>query len=105
VLGSSAAFVVHEVDGQEDALRSGLRPGRDEPWGAEPPERWGRLVRGERAETVESERGAWPSFYEAVARWLREGGEPPVDPRDAVRVLEVVEAARRSAADGRVVGL
>jgi predicted dehydrogenase len=100
VLGSAAAFVVDDVDGQEDALRSGLRPGRDEPWGEEPPGRWGRLVRGDEAELVQSERGAWPAFYAGVERWLRSGGEPPVDPADAVRVLEVVEAARRSAATG-----
>ncbi|MEA2441093.1 MAG: hypothetical protein QOH76_2517 [Thermoleophilaceae bacterium] len=100
VLGSRAAFVVDEVDGQEDALRDGLRPGRDEPWGMEPPARWGRLVRGEEVEAVASEPGAWPEFYRGVERWLREGGPPPVDPWDAVRVLEVIEAAWRSKATG-----
>jgi predicted dehydrogenase len=98
VLGSAGAFVVDEVDGQEDALRDGLRPGRDEPWGVEPPARWGRLVRGDEEEPVPSEPGAWPAFYSGVERWLRCGGEPPVDPADAVRVLEVVEAARGSVA-------
>jgi predicted dehydrogenase len=105
VLGSEAAFVVDEVDGQEDALRDGLRPGRDEPWGVEPPARWGRLVRGDDQEPVVSEPGAWPEFYVGVERWLREGGDPPVDPADAVRALEVVEAARRSAAGACVTQL
>jgi predicted dehydrogenase len=105
VLGTRAAFVVDEVDGQEDALRDGLRPGRDEPWGVEPPARWGRLVRGDDFEPVISEPGAWPEFYRGVARWLRDGGDPPVDPWDAVRVLEVIEAARRSAATRAVVPL
>lgn len=100
VLGSSGAFVVDEVDGQEDALRAGLRPGGGEPWGEVPPERLGRLVRGDEQEPVPSEPGAWPEFYAGVERWLRDGGDPPVDPADAVRVLEVVEAARRSAAAG-----
>jgi predicted dehydrogenase len=96
-LGSEAAFVVDGLDGQEAALRDGLRPGRDGPWGASPP---GRLVRGDDQEPVESERGDWPAFYRGVERWLRESGAaPPVDPRDAVRVLEVIEAARRSAAE------
>src|SRR3954447_14845396 len=44
VLGDRAAYLVADVDGQEDALRSGARPGRDEEWGAEPSERWGRLI-------------------------------------------------------------
>jgi predicted dehydrogenase len=105
VLGSRAAFVVDAVDGQEDALRAGRRPGRDEPWGAEPASRWGRLVRGDEPEPVPSERGAWPRFYAGVERWLRAGGEPPVDPMDAVRVLELIEAARRSAAELRTVAL
>jgi scyllo-inositol 2-dehydrogenase (NADP+) len=105
VLGSRAAFVVDEVDGQEDALRDGLRPGRDEPWGLEPPARWGRLERGDEVEPVPSESGAWPEFYALVERWLREGGAPPVDPADAVRVLEVIEAARGSAAGRSVVEL
>src|SRR5206468_6079833 len=91
VLGSKAAFVVDGLDGQEAALRDGLRPGRDEPWGEGPP---GRLVQGDHEASVTAERGDWPAFYREVARWLREPGEaPPVDPRDAVRVLEVIDAA------------
>src|SRR3954470_10276234 len=103
VLGSRAAFVVDELDGQEAALRDGLRPDRDAPWGVGPP---GRLVRGEHEAPVESERGDWPAFYRGVERWLHERGEPPpVDPRDAVRVLEVIEAAHRSASASSVTAL
>jgi predicted dehydrogenase len=100
VLGTEAAFVVDGLDGQEDALRAGLRPGRDEPWGAGPP---ALLLRGDQETPVESERGDWPAFYRGVARWLREPGEPPpVDPDDAVRVLEVIDAARRTAAEDSI---
>jgi scyllo-inositol 2-dehydrogenase (NADP+) len=105
VLGSRAAYVVDELDGQEAALRSGLRPDGAAPWGVEARERWGRLVRGEESEAVPSEAGAWPRFYVAVERALREGGPPPVDPADAVATLEVLEAARRSAAAATVVDL
>jgi predicted dehydrogenase len=94
VLGTRAAYVVEGVDGQEDALRGGLRPGRDEPWGTAPP---GRLVRGDDETPAPSERGDWPAFYRGVERWLREGGAPPVDPQDAVRVLEVIDRARLAA--------
>jgi scyllo-inositol 2-dehydrogenase (NADP+) len=105
VLGSRAAYVVQDVDGQEDALRSGLRPGEARPWGVEPESRWGRLVRGDRSEPVRSEPGAWPSFYAALARTLREGGSPPVDPAAAVATLEVLDAARRSAQRGDVIAI
>jgi predicted dehydrogenase len=57
-------------------------------------------VRGDEEEAVPSEPGAWPEFYAGVERWLRSAADPPVDPGDAVRVLEVIEAARRSAAGG-----
>ncbi len=102
VLGTRAAYVVAEVDGQEDALRSGRRPDDSEPWGIEPESRWGRLVKGEQSETVPSEPGAWPRFYTKLERALREGGPPPVDPADAVAVLEVIDAARRSAAEHQI---
>ena len=99
VSGSEAGFVVEGVDGQEDALRSGRRPGeRGAEWGVEPRQRWGRLTHGDEEEPVPSEPGAWPAFYAGLERALREGGPPPVDPKDAVAVLEVVEEARRSAA-------
>jgi scyllo-inositol 2-dehydrogenase (NADP+) len=102
VLGSSAGFVVEHLDGQEDALRAGRRP--DEPgFGEVPPARWGRLVRGDEAEPVPSARGRWPAFYEGVLTSLRTGEPPPVDPRDALDTLEVLEAARRSAGHGEVV--
>jgi len=104
VLGSTAAYVVEHLDGQEEALRGGRRP-EEEGFGLEPPERWGRLVRGDEWEPVVSERGRWPAFYEGVVRSLRDGAPPPVDPTDVVVTLEVLDAARRSAAESVVVTL
>jgi predicted dehydrogenase len=95
VLGTSAAYVVEDVDGQEEALSSGVRPHGRNDWGIEPESRWGRVVRGEDSEMVPSEPGNWPAFYAELERALREGGPPPVDPADAVATLEVLEAARR----------
>lgn len=104
VLGSAAGYVVEHLDGQEDALRASRRP--DEAgFGEVPPRRWGRLVRGDEEEPVRSEPGRWAAFYEAVVRSLRHGEPPPVDPREALATLEVLEAARRSAAYGEVVTL
>jgi scyllo-inositol 2-dehydrogenase (NADP+) len=105
VLGDGAAYVVTEVDGQEDALRSGVRPGGDETWGVEPPERWGRLITGEESEAITSERGDWPRFYIELERALRHGSSPPVNPWDAVAGLEVLDAARRSADTAEVVAI
>jgi scyllo-inositol 2-dehydrogenase (NADP+) len=105
VLGTKAAFLVAELDSQEDQLRAGMRPDTAADWGAEPESRWGRLVAGERSEPVPSERGDWPRFYVELEAAVRSGGEPPVDPRDAVATLRVLEAARRGAAGRTVVAL
>jgi len=105
VLGSEAAFVIQGVDSQEDALRAGRRPNTDPDWGAEPESHWGRLVRGEDSSPVASERGNWPRFYELLAAALRGEGPPPVDPRDAVATMRVLDAARLSAASSTVVAL
>ena len=94
VLGSEGAFVVADVDGQERALADGKRPRPGVPWGVEPPERWGRLVRGDASEPVEPEAGDWPRFYAELEAALRTGGPVPVDPADAIAVLEVLERAR-----------
>jgi predicted dehydrogenase len=105
VLGDRAGYIVTEVDGQEDALRAGAMPSDDGDWGVEPPQRWGRLIIEENSEAVASERGDWPRFYIELERALREGSPPPVDPSDAVTGLEVLDAARRSAATAAVVAL
>lgn len=97
VLGSEAAFVVEALDGQEEALAAGLRPAPEREWGAEPKERWGRLVRGEDSEPVRPENGDWPAFYRGVVQALRGEGPMPVDPRDAVEVLEILDRVRREA--------
>jgi scyllo-inositol 2-dehydrogenase (NADP+) len=96
VLGTRAAFTVDGLDGQEEALAGGARPGGIEPWGVEPESRWGRLSRGEGdGEAVRPEPGAWPCFYSQLVAALTEGEPPPVDPHDAVEVLTILERARR----------
>jgi predicted dehydrogenase len=94
VLGDRAAYVKHGLDVQEEHLRAGRSP-TDPDWGEEPRERWGRLVVGEEQREVQTEPGSYGSFYAGVARSLRDGAPPPVDPRDAVRVLGLLDDARR----------
>ncbi|MDX6643349.1 MAG: hypothetical protein QOD76_1311, partial [Solirubrobacteraceae bacterium] len=104
LLGLGGAYVKDGLDGQEDALRAGRRPG--EPgWGEEPPERWGWLAGGDDRRRIETERGAYERFYAEVVGALREGAPPPVDPMDAVAGLEVLEAAFESARRAEVVPL
>jgi predicted dehydrogenase len=106
VTGPTGSYVVGGVDGQEDALVAGRSPATLGPrWGAEPAERWGRVYRGGEGEPVPTLPGAWNTFYPAFAAAVRGRGPVPVDPRDAVATATVLDAARRSAAEGRLVEL
>jgi scyllo-inositol 2-dehydrogenase (NADP+) len=104
VLGSEAAYVKYGLDVQEAALRAGQRPGGAS-WGEEPPDRWGQLGRAESLQAVATLPGAYQQFYAGVLASLRGDAPPPVDPRDAVRVLEIIDAAQRSSAGRCVVDL
>jgi scyllo-inositol 2-dehydrogenase (NADP+) len=65
----------------------------------------GILGADEQVEVVPTLPGAYEDFYAGVVAALAGDAPPPVDPWDAVAVLEVIEAARRSAADHLVVRL
>lgn len=102
VYGSRATYMKFGLDPQEDALKAGVRPG-DASWGREPSDRSGTLHDGTSAATIPTELGAYENYYRGIERALRTGSAPPVDPRDAVESLTVIEAAKRSARERRVV--
>jgi scyllo-inositol 2-dehydrogenase (NADP+) len=105
VLGSAAGYVTHGLDPQEAALREGRRPGDGTAWGVEPESAWGTLGAEDSVRPVPSLPGDYPAFYAAVASALRDGTAPPVTALEAAATLEVIEAARRSAATGQAVTL
>src|SRR6185312_706725 len=94
------------LDPQEDALRSGMRPG-DNGWGLEPRENWGRLstdLGGLHIDgPVETLPGSYERFYERQRDALLSGGPPPVDPASAIASLKIIEAAKLSAGSGTVI--
>ena len=94
--GTVAGVQTPGLDPQEDQLAAGMAPG-DAGWGVGEPALWVD-ENGER--TLALERGAYERFYAGVRDALRERAPMPVDPRDSVAALEVIEAARRSAQEG-----
>ncbi len=104
VLGSDAAFLTYGLDPQEAALRGGGLPS-DSGWGRHQDGRTASLVRGDVAEPVHLVPGDYGAFYAAVERAVRTRTSPPVTLEEAAYVLDVIAAARRSAAEGAVVAV
>lgn len=104
--GTAGAYICHSTDVQARASLAGKRPADlGDAWGYEPPESWGVLSTADGAVTVPSERGAYQDYYSGFASALRSEGPVPVPVHEAIGTLEVLDAARTSAAQGRVVEL
>ncbi len=104
VTGTTGSFVVDAPDGQEAALVAGATPATEgERWGTPVEDQRGRIIRGGAAEPAPAARGRWDTYYPTFGAAVRGEGSVPVDPRDAVAALEVLDAARRSAEQQQVV--
>lgn len=104
--GASGSYVSSATDVQARSIFTGLRPA-DNPasWGYEPEANWGTLRTSAGAERVPSEQGRYHDYYGAFARAVREGGRPPVTAEEAAETLAVLDAARESAAQSRLIDL
>lgn len=104
VNGSLGGFVISGFDVQEAQLKAGESPASlGSRWGVEPPSSYGRLTTAEGTETVQSQRGRWDMFYPAAAAAVRGTGPVPVPATDALATAKVLDAARLSSAEHRVV--
>lgn len=101
ISGVEAGFETVGFDEQERQLASGLGPG-DKHFGRRGP---GRLAGRRGSSEHPLEVGNYRQFYVGVRDWLLGDAPVPVDPTDAVAVLRILEAARRSAKDRTVVPL
>jgi len=104
VSGSAASWVKWGLDAQEAALRAGVKPG-GAAWGEEPAEQWGLLGTETASAPVPTHPGNYPAFYAGVAAAIRGEAPPPVHVNEAIAMLDVIEAAQRSARERRVVEL
>lgn len=103
LLGTGGGLWIDSLDTQEDALRAGRTPG-DDHWGVEADD--ALIVTGTEApRSIARARGDWPAYYRGVAASLRGEAPPPIDPRDVVQDLRVIEAAHESGRLGIAVEL
>jgi predicted dehydrogenase len=104
--GSAGSYVAHGTDVQAQAVFAGKRPvDEGDNWGYDAPEHWGTLNTAAGSVPVPSEQGAYQGYYTQFADALRGEADFPVPAEQAVRTLEVLDAARTSAARNRVVDL
>ena len=99
--GSEGSYRALGTDVQAQAIFAGHKPVDDpQGWGYEHPARWGLLATAKGDVSVPSEQGRYHDLYSACAAAIRGEGPQPVPARDAVRTLEVLDAARLSAERG-----
>ena len=104
--GSAGSYVARGTDVQAQAVFAGRRPvDEGDAWGYDAPEHWGTLHTAAGSRQVPSERGAYQDYYTRFAAALGGDGDFPVPAEQAVHTLEVLDAARLSAAENRVVEL
>jgi len=99
VLGSENGYSVNGLDNQEPALKLKNWPGSDG-YGITPESEWGTLgIDGSAAGLTPypTETGAYPDFYAGVAAAIRDGAPSPVDPRDSLEVVRIIERAHEIA--------
>jgi scyllo-inositol 2-dehydrogenase (NADP+) len=100
VLGSASGYTVHGLDNQEPFLKETRWPGSDG-YGVTPEAEWGLLGIDGSAEgltPVPTEAGDYPAFYAAMAASIRDGAPVPVEPRDSLEVVRIIERAHAIAA-------
>ncbi|MCW4455572.1 oxidoreductase [Flavobacterium sp. MXW15] len=107
VHGSAGSYLKHGLDVQEAQLRDGRLPGSDG-WGVDPlPGRLTTLDADGRMHQrdIANERGDYRCCYAALRDAMRGEAPPPVSAAQALAVMQLLEAGRRSADSGQRVRL
>jgi scyllo-inositol 2-dehydrogenase (NADP+) len=106
LFGKRGTFLKTRSDVQEAQLDNGMMP--DDPaYGREPEEAAGRLFTDDTdrsgARNIRSPRGNYLAFFEALHRAIAHDDTEPVTATDGRRVMQIIDAAFRSNATGRLV--
>lgn len=96
VFGSAAGYTKWGLDHQEPDLAAGVLP-TDPAYGVERETSWGILGVGGTETPVPPERGDYPRFYRELSGAIRGSGPLPVDPRESLQVLRIIEGIHISA--------
>ena len=104
--GTHGSFLKWGIDPQEEALKQGKNP-NDPDWGKEPKEWWGLLHReGDNSqvrEQYETLPGNYNAYYDNIFESIALGKELSVIPEEALRVIQIIEAAKKSSAEQKTI--
>jgi scyllo-inositol 2-dehydrogenase (NADP+) len=104
--GTKGSYVKYGLDPQENALKRGEIPSGPA-WGEEPPEAWGTLSQKEGDKIIErvipTEPGDYREYYENVRDAILGKTGLDVTPQGALSVMRVLELARQSSDEKRVI--
>lgn len=103
VFGTRGSFVKYGADVQEEALKQGKKPKDDPDWGEEPKEIWGKLNTLDEERMVKSEPGDYREFYKNIYNTIVGTEILQVTPEQAKDVIKVIELARKSNSERRVI--
>ncbi len=106
--GTKGSYLKARTDVQEKMLQAGIAPGSPG-WGTEPDnekgllhtEKDGKIIR----EYIDSEKGNYMEYYDALYGALREGKPLPVTAEDGLKIIRIIEAAYESVAKKKIVAL
>jgi scyllo-inositol 2-dehydrogenase (NADP+) len=101
--GTRGSYVKYGVDPQEDALRTGARPG-GEGWGVDADDGLLTLI-GDTGQpepsNVPTLAGDYTRYYAAIRDAIAGQGPAPVTPEEAVQLMELLDLGAQSAEEGR----
>jgi predicted dehydrogenase len=104
--GLQGSWVKQSLDPQEADLIAGRMPGGDAAaWGVDAEAGMLSVLRDGKVATssLPTENGAYPSFYAGIRDALNGKAANPVPARQALTVMRLLDAGRRSAAERREV--
>jgi predicted dehydrogenase len=108
LFGKNGSFIKSRSDVQEAQLQQGMTPG-DSNYGQEPDAAAGLLVMSgpdrDKEQHIISPAGRYLEFYDGVYRSITHDQEEPVTATDGVRIMQIIDAAQRSAREGKLVEL
>ena len=100
LLGEKGSYIKFGLDVQEKAFKAGEKP-EGVNWGLESSEAWGQMYLENSSGSYPTERGDYRFFYQNLADAIHGKAALAVKMEEAILVLQIIEAAFLSNAEGR----